>query len=169
MHTLFIRRPTVKDGERTGNGLGFGAKKDRGTGFSVLAAREMEREPFFAPSLTLAPCSETARKRLLHGVGTVQFNSLTYRDQFTKTLFRANLIEKPFQLAGSYKRNSNIVSDQLKRLFLGLHASIFKFSCFAELEKKQKNELNFMYNTITALSKTKYLRKHRFHRFDMYF
>ena len=25
-----------------------------------------------------------------------------------------------------------------------------------------------MYNTITALSKTKYLRKHRFHRFDMY-
>ena len=46
---------------------------DRGTGFSVLAAREMKREPppprllapFFARSLTL----ETARKRLLRRLG----------------------------------------------------------------------------------------------------
>ena len=81
MHTLFIRRPTVKDSERTGNGLGFGAKKERGTGFSVLAAREMEREPFFAPSLTLAPCcllrnrTETLAARGRNG--SVQFTDLS--------------------------------------------------------------------------------------------
>ena len=32
-------------------------KKKQGTGFSVLTAREMKREPFFAPSLTLVPRS----------------------------------------------------------------------------------------------------------------
>ena len=49
--------------------FGFGAKKDRGTGFSVLVAREMKQEPknesggallltpFFAQSLTLVPRS----------------------------------------------------------------------------------------------------------------
>ena len=48
--------------------FGFGAKKDRGTGFSVLAAREMKQEPnnesgalllalFFARCLTLVPRS----------------------------------------------------------------------------------------------------------------
>ena len=37
--------------------VGFGAKKDRGTGFSVLATREMKQEPFFAQSLTLVPRS----------------------------------------------------------------------------------------------------------------
>ena len=44
--------------------FGFGAKKDRGTGFLVLAAREMKRDPknvlleqFLAWSLTLAPLS----------------------------------------------------------------------------------------------------------------
>ena len=35
----------------------FRSKKKQGTGFSVLTAREMKREPFFAPSLTLVPRS----------------------------------------------------------------------------------------------------------------
>ena len=35
----------------------FGVKRDRGTGFSVLAAREMKREPFFTQSLILVPHS----------------------------------------------------------------------------------------------------------------
>ena len=34
-----------------------GQKKDRGSGFSILTAREMKREPFFARSLTLVPRS----------------------------------------------------------------------------------------------------------------
>ena len=41
------------------------SKRDRGTGFSVLAAREMIRERGLWLSF-LVLCSETARKRLLH-------------------------------------------------------------------------------------------------------
>ena len=68
--------------------FGFGAKKDQGKGFSVLAAREMKQEPrasflphplpallltpFFARCLTLVPRSlllKPHRKRLLRRLG----------------------------------------------------------------------------------------------------
>ena len=44
-----VKRSSIK------GAFGFGAKKDRGRGFSGLTAREMKREPFFARSLTLVP------------------------------------------------------------------------------------------------------------------
>ena len=37
--------------------FGLGAKKDRGTGFSLFAAREMKQEPLLARCLTLVPRS----------------------------------------------------------------------------------------------------------------
>ena len=53
--------------------FGLGAKRDRGTGLSVLAAREMELEPLFYSRhfsrglwlSFLVLCSQTARERLL--------------------------------------------------------------------------------------------------------
>ena len=63
--------------------FGFGAKKDRGRGLSVLTAREMRREPknllvpFFARSLTLVPRSlllnrtETLVTQAKHGRGMI--------------------------------------------------------------------------------------------------
>ena len=42
--------------------FGFGAKKDRGTGFSVLAAREMKQEPKSSNrAATLSPPFTTAK------------------------------------------------------------------------------------------------------------
>ena len=46
------RGKRVKDRAKNGASM-----EDRGTGFSVLAAREMKQEPFFARPLTLVPRS----------------------------------------------------------------------------------------------------------------
>ena len=56
----------VKDYAKNGASM-----EDRGTGFSVLAAREMKRGPFFARSLTLVPHSLllNCTKRLLRRLG----------------------------------------------------------------------------------------------------
>ena len=65
--------------------FGFGAKKDRGRGLSVLTAREVRREPknllvpFFARSLTLVPRSlllnhtETLVTQAKHGRGMILY------------------------------------------------------------------------------------------------
>ena len=60
------RGKRVKDRAKNGEGM-----EDRGTGFSVLAAREMKRGPFFARSLTLVPHSLllNCTKRLLRRLG----------------------------------------------------------------------------------------------------
>ena len=60
------RGKRVKDRAKNGASM-----EDRGTGFSVLAAREMKRGPFFARSLTLVPYSLllSCTKRLLRRLG----------------------------------------------------------------------------------------------------
>ena len=60
------RGKRVKDRAKNGASM-----EDRGTGFSVLAAREMKRGPFFARSLTLVPYSLllNCTKRLLRRLG----------------------------------------------------------------------------------------------------
>ena len=60
------RGKRVKDRAKNGASM-----EDRGTGFSVLAAREMKRGPFFARSLTLVPHSLllNCTKRLLRRLG----------------------------------------------------------------------------------------------------
>ena len=60
------RGKRVKDRAKKGASM-----EDRGTGFSVLAAREMKRGPFFARSLTVVPHSLllNCTKRLLRRLG----------------------------------------------------------------------------------------------------
>ena len=106
-------------------------KKDRRKRFSVLAAREMERESFFAQSLTLVPqsCSQTARKRL--------------RDQFPNKLFRVNLIEEPFKSSELTNKIRTECFRSTSDLVLGLPPYL---SLVALQNKKQKTNWTELYN-----------------------
>ena len=91
----------------------FGAKKDRGTGFSALTAQQIEREskngPFLAQSLTLVP-----RSLLRNRTERLATQAIVHSTLWLRLLFNCNRL---------WSHQSHFIAVHTRRMRIRLHGT----------------------------------------------